>query len=248
MSEPTTVTLGGGGVAHYWRAGGGRPVLYLHSHVAPVGEGEFFRLLAERFEVVMPLAPGFADLDELAGFEAISDLVLFYDDLLRHLGLDVVAVVGHGFGGMIAAELAAHFPERVGRLALVSPFGLWDDDDPVADLARVLPPDPYKPGPDDGDGAAADARVVAFSVGMTAANRWLWPFPDQGLSKRLHRVQARTCIYWGVDDEVNPHSYAGRFAAAIRGASVEQIAGRHLLVEEQPDEMAKRIGEFLLGN
>jgi pimeloyl-ACP methyl ester carboxylesterase len=39
-------------------------------------------------------------------------------------------VVGASFGGWIAAELAALYPERVGRLVLVDALGLWLDAHP----------------------------------------------------------------------------------------------------------------------
>ena len=38
---------------------------------------------------------------------------MHYDDLFEALGLDGVPVIGHSFGGMIAAELAPHYPHRV---------------------------------------------------------------------------------------------------------------------------------------
>ena len=36
--------------------------------------------------------------------------MLFYNELLDALGLDRATVVGHSFGGMVAAELAANSP------------------------------------------------------------------------------------------------------------------------------------------
>ena len=40
-------------------------------------------------------------------------------------------MVGHSFGGMLAAEFAAAMPRSVGRLVLIDPVGLWRDDHPV---------------------------------------------------------------------------------------------------------------------
>ena len=47
-----------------------------------------------------------------------SWLVLYYDELLGALGLDSAALVGHSFGGMVAAEIAASFPSRVDTRAV----------------------------------------------------------------------------------------------------------------------------------
>ncbi len=65
---------------------------------------------------------------------------LAYDELLSALGLVQAHLCGHFFGGMVAAELAAVFPARAARLALVSPLGLWLDRAPPADVV-ILPPD-----------------------------------------------------------------------------------------------------------
>ena len=46
-------------------------------------------------------------------------------------------MVGHSFGGMVAAELAANNPERVTKLVLIAPIGLWRDDAPVPDIAGI---------------------------------------------------------------------------------------------------------------
>ena len=51
-----------------------------------------------------------------------------------------VPVIGTSFGGMMACELAAHRPERVSKMVLLDPIGLWRDDAPVAPY-MVMPPE-----------------------------------------------------------------------------------------------------------
>ena len=253
MTEtPTTTRLRGGQKAHYWRLGTGRTLVYLHSFLWPTDDMTFVNRLSGAFDVIMPLAPGYEDSDELLELDDGHDLALFYDDLLRELGVSgPIDVVGHSFGGMIAAELAAHFPERVRRLALVAPYGLWADDEPTADLARIparsirsslsmaAQAEAGRSGPMDIE------EALAVNRGMTAALKFLWPFPDGGLSKRLHRISAPTQIYWGQDDKVNPPSYAKRFASLVEGAAIEVVPGGHLLIQDAPDEMADRVIGFM---
>jgi pimeloyl-ACP methyl ester carboxylesterase len=50
---------------------------------------------------------------------------------VRPLKLAAPAVVGHSFGGLLAAEIAAASRKSVGRLVLIDPVGLWLDDHPV---------------------------------------------------------------------------------------------------------------------
>ena len=66
------------------------------------------------------------------------DLVIFYEELLDELGLERTYLVGHSYGGLLAAELAAHCPQRVARLALVGSLGLWLED---THRRRLLYPD-----------------------------------------------------------------------------------------------------------
>ena len=48
-------------------------------------------------------------------------------------------MVGQSFGGMLALELAAHFPSLFSRVVVLDPIGLWLDDHPVANWVAVAP-------------------------------------------------------------------------------------------------------------
>jgi len=40
----------------------------------------------------------------LEQLDGLSDLILYYDDLFDRLGLERVDLIGHSFGGMVAAD------------------------------------------------------------------------------------------------------------------------------------------------
>jgi pimeloyl-ACP methyl ester carboxylesterase len=281
-----------------FRGGEGRPLVYLHGGTAVTATDPFALALARRHEVVAPVHPGFRDLEEIDDLRDVHDLALYHDDLLRALGLGPVAVVGHSFGGMVAAELAAHVPDRVARLVLAAPFGLWRDEEPVADLFAAFPADvapllwadpsseaaqaamasmlatipvPGSPGTEagspaaSGDGgsagagfaqggprtATADASVlvrllVEMVPAMATIGKYLWPIPDKGLERRLHRVSAPTLLLWGAEDRLVPPSYAEAFAARLPSARVEILdkAG-HMLVLERLEDVARLVEEFV---
>ena len=44
-------------------------------------------------------------------------------------------------GGWFAAEVAAMQPNRVSKLVLIAPVGLWNDDYPVKDFFAMTPPE-----------------------------------------------------------------------------------------------------------
>ena len=140
--------------------------------------------------------------------------------------------------GMVAAEFAAVYPERLRKPVLIDPLGLWRDDAPVADYllcypdkrAELLLGDPASAGvkaklalPDD---AEAKIKMTLDRVSTLAAvSHFLWPIPKRGLTKRLHRTKADTLIVWGEQDKLISPVYAKDFAAQIGGSRVEMIAG-----------------------
>ncbi len=113
-------------------AGSGPPVVFLHGAYGLTWD-PFLDGLAEHFTVYAPEHPGttLGDPDGIKPLDNLWDLVLYYDELFDQLGLDNPTVIGHSFGGMVAAEIAACYPQRVGKLVLLSPIGLWRDDVPV---------------------------------------------------------------------------------------------------------------------
>ena len=240
------------GPQHEVLTGGTGPTLvWLHGVQRTEADDPVLAALAERFTVVAPQMPGRADLAELDDLRDIHDLALHYDSLFQALGLGSVTLVGHSFGGMLAAEIAAHTPTRVGRLVLASPMGLWNDDYPVEDmLAR-----PYRqieewlwrgssaPPPERGAVDADNLYELVTAVG--AVTRYTWPIPDKGLRRRLHRVSAPTLILFGEADAFVSCRYGAEFEAAIDGAESRIMPGGHMSPYEQPEAFARIVEAFV---
>ncbi len=221
----------------------------------------FLEELAGSFTVHAPEHPGTTPgrPDDVYQLDGLWDLVLCYQELLDGLGLDRAAFVGHSFGAMVACELAAAYPHRVSRLALVDAVGLWRDDAPVlnwmllnpAELPAYVFRDPegdaarrlFAPAED--PEARAMARVQTMWA-MGATGKFIWPIPDKGLKKRIHRVTAPTLLVWGKDDRLVPPVYAEEFARRIAGARVATVdqAG-HASQLEQPETVARLVRDFL---
>src|SRR4029078_13311263 len=89
--------------------------------------------------VLAPRHPGFLDSDELEELRDVHDLALYHEELVQQLGVHSLPGIGHSFGGMVAAEYAAHYPTRVSKLVLVAPVGLWNEASPVADFFTAFP-------------------------------------------------------------------------------------------------------------
>ncbi len=248
--ETERVKLRAGPEQEVLRGGRGPPLVWLHGVRRTAPGDPVLEALAEGWSIVAPQIPGRSDLAELDELRDIHDLALHYDSLFEALGLDQVTLVGHSFGGMLAAEIAAHTPKRVARLVLAAPLGLWTDDYPVEDLLarpygqidELLWRGGSVPAPERGPQDAEALYEAVTAVGAVA--RYTWPIPDKGLRRRLHRISARTLILFGQDDAFVPCRYGAEFEAGIEGAEARIIPGSHMAPYEDPTGFAHMVGTF----
>ena len=241
-------------------AGEGPPLVYLHS-AAGMAWDPFLERLASDFTVHAPQVPGTTPgrPGAIREVDDLWDLVLVYEEAIRTLGLDRPAVIGQSFGGMLALELAAAYPTLFSRVIVFDPIGLWLDDHPVAnwvaaapeELAALLFADPEGEIarsalalPDDPDEQVAAIATAAWAIGSTA--KFVWPLPDKGLGKRLHRVAVPTLIVWGKDDRLVSSAYAQEFGRLIAGSRVEVLDDcGHIPQLEQPEKTLALVTDFL---
>jgi pimeloyl-ACP methyl ester carboxylesterase len=205
------------------------------------------------WDVVVPTIPG---LDGRAGFIAPDDHVSWLTvvwDALDATGALPCPVVGASLGGMLAADLAVFRPEAVTALALLAPFGVFDEAHPGFDVYAVPlaermghlfakgVPEPFvdrfsELGPDDGPVARYICDIAAASM--------LWPLGDRGLAGRLHRLRDPALVLWGELDELLPVEVSTAWSA--HGLTVEVVPGAgHLLEWDVPDTVAARLVDFL---
>jgi pimeloyl-ACP methyl ester carboxylesterase len=160
---------------------------------------------------------------------------------------------------MVACELAAAYPRRVRRLTLIDPIGFWRDADPIVNWVKLSPAElpnyifrnpaieaaQRLLGPSEPPDAAIAARVRLMWA-MGATSKFIWPIPDKGLKKRIHRVSAPTLIVWGADDRLVPTVYAEEFSRRLAGAQVHIIEGAgHAPHVEHPATVAGLVRDFL---
>ena len=222
----------------------------------------FLDELAQTFTVYAPEHPGTTPdaPDDVYHLDGLWDLVLCYDELLQALGLQSAALVGHSFGGMVACEVAAAYPGRARRLALIDPLGFWRDADRITNWMLLEPaalrahvfrdPDGEAArrllgGPGDPDALVAARIRVAWAMGTTG--KFIWPLPDKGLKKRIHRVTAPTLLIWGKEDRLVPPVYADEFARRLPDARIQTVDGAgHAPHLEQPAMVARMLRDFLV--
>jgi pimeloyl-ACP methyl ester carboxylesterase len=160
---------------------------------------------------------------------------------------------------MFAAEFAAARPDLVKKLILVSPLGLWIPETPVTDIFILLPHElpGYLVGDVNNPALAtmftppADEDEMANSIylrltNFSATGKFIWPIPDKGLKKRIHRIKAPTLILWGDADRLTPPAYGPLFQSKIANSTLVVIPTvGHMLPVENTPEFDKEIHAFL---
>jgi pimeloyl-ACP methyl ester carboxylesterase len=180
---------------------------------------------------------------------SLAGLARRVDAICRALDVPRCPVVGHSFGGVIAAKLAIEFPERVSALvavnsALVSP-GRWQ-------LVRLGVPGPHYRMAAGGSVVRAFARAqrqpetFAHIIGSI---RWML---STDLANELPTLRARglpSAILWALETCLSEH--LGLRAAELMGARFLAVAPTgdpldHLWPLRDPEMFVDRVAQAVL--
>jgi abhydrolase domain-containing protein 6 len=258
VSEPETRTVEvNGHPCRIWRKGQGPTLGFLAGFGGLPRWVPVLDRLAERRTVIVPSLPGFPGATGHAVLDTHLDWLLAVRQLLQAAGLDGADLAGSSVGASLAAEMAALWPHSVRRLALVAPFGLFDEKEPpadpwaqkAADLPALLCADPenwkrLKAAP---EGANSVEWPIEQTRASEAAARIFWPLGNTRLEKRLPLIAAPTLLLWGERDRVMPRSYAQRFVRAIKGETKTVVipGAGHLAELDQPAAVASAILDWM---
>jgi|SRR5579862_9717957 len=255
MAEPifSTITLCGASVSMK-RAGTGQPLVAVHGGGGSPRFLPAMRALSEKFDVIVPQAPGFGGTEAPPWLETIADLANFYLEFLDRLDLHRVHLVGLSLGGWVAAELAVRNASRLASLTLM--------DAPGIDAPGVERLDPSRLSDEEAvranyfDAKLADEAVVrTFNpqndsvrranqriVAKLASDRG---YHDPQLQRWLHRIRIPTLLIWGENDRMFPPAYGEAWHKAIASSRLVVLPRcGHLPIQEQPDEFATLVAEF----
>jgi pimeloyl-ACP methyl ester carboxylesterase len=106
---------------HFWGGGQGVPLLLLHS---AWGDAEMcwrgvWDELSRYFTVIAPDLPGFGGSSPLSG-PSLRAIAKALKELLDTLDIGPAVIVGNSFGGAVARQFAADFPDATSRVILVN--------------------------------------------------------------------------------------------------------------------------------
>jgi 3-oxoadipate enol-lactonase len=187
--------------------------------------------------------------------------------LLDHLGIEKAHIVGVSMGGMIAQELAINYPERVGRLVLMSSlakqpdgqvadwwlgFGEWAREqgaDPRQFLTYTLPWLFTA-------NLLGNTAMVSAAVNQSAMDPY--PISTEGFKgqaaaarahdtvERLAQIKSPTLVLVGKEDVLTPVAYSQVLAERIPGARLQILEhGGHGMTLEYAADVNNALLAFL---
>ena len=242
---------------HLARAGSGRPVLVLHHDIGSPDRLTFYDELANRFDVLVPHHPGYGKSERPQWLRSVRDVGVMYQSMLSDLAVDRVSLIGLGFGGWIAVEMAMMAPRDFHRLVLVGAMGLKPPEGDILDQAIVSYLDYARAGFHDQAafaniyGDVSTDQLVEWNLCREMCFRIAWkPYMySQTLPHLLGGVRAPALVVWGDDDKVVPKSAGERYAALLPKARFETVrTAGHCVEMEQPRALARLVIGFIEEN
>ena len=118
-------------------AGEGPPLLLLHRSTGYVAWGPLKDELSASFRVIVPDLPGYGRSERPDWAREPRDVAVLLQRLIEGLDLEGVTLVGLGFGGFIAAEMATLNESRLASLVLVGAAGLKPSEGEILDQMLI---------------------------------------------------------------------------------------------------------------
>lgn len=185
--------------------------------------------------------------------------------LMTSLGIEKATLIGNSLGGRIAWKFAAHHPELVNRLVLISPDGFESPGFEygkrphvpavVKAMRYILPKAMLRQNlaPSYGDPTLLDASTVDryydLLLAPGARDAMILRMEQTVLEPpepALQRISAPTLLLWGTRDAMIPISNADDYLRNIKGATLVKLEGLgHVPHEEAPETALRPVEEFL---
>ncbi len=253
-SPTTTMELAGLSLT-YESSGEGSPLMILPHETGAMGAAPFREALATSHRVVAPTLPGWDGTARAEWMRSVRDMAVLLNLALDKRDANQIDLVGLGFGGWIAAEMATMNQGRIGHLILVNPMGLQPEEGEIMDqfllgheaYLEAGYHDPSRMAAHYAEGRPSVDELVEQDENREMTARIAWkPFMfSQTLAELLSAVQTPTRVIVSAHDQVVPESCGRQYVAAMPNATLERIddAG-HFLELEQPAALAQAIQSF----
>jgi pimeloyl-ACP methyl ester carboxylesterase len=249
-----TIIEAAGNRMHISRAGSGRPLLVLHHDIGTLDRLPFYDRLAERFAVLVPQHPGWGRSARPQWLRSARDIAAIYQGLLAELDINGCSLLGLGFGGWIAAEMASFAPRAFHRLVLVGAMGIKPPQGEILDQAIISYIAYPQAGFHDQEafhrlyGDVSTDQLEQWDIAREMCFRVAWkPYMySQTLPHLLGGIRTPALLVWGDNDRHVPLSAGQAYARALRSSRLEVISAcGHFVEMEKPDALADLVTSFI---
>ncbi|MCU1401150.1 MAG: alpha/beta hydrolase fold [Acidimicrobiales bacterium] len=252
----------------YMREGSGPRLLFVNGSGATLAaSGPMLSVYSRQFDLLAHDQRGLGETEAPAGPYTMAEYAADAAGIADAIGWDTYRVVGVSFGGMVAQELAATFPERIERLALVctSPGGEGGASYPLHTLADKSDADraaiglrildtrftPEWLAEHEGDrmlaGVMADRTAVTKSAEVLRGERLqLEARSHHDVFDRLPNITCPTLVASGRYDGIAPPENGAAIAGQIPDAELRVYEGGHAFFFQDPQAMPDILA-FLAG-
>ena len=232
------------------RGGSGPSLLVLHHETGNPGWLPFHDALGESRDIILPTLPGWDGTERGDWMRSVRDIAAVCSLLLDALEVGQAEVVGLGFGGYIAAEMATLNQSRLTNLALVNAMGLQPDEGEIrdqfleahADYVKSCFADPATFTELYGEEISTE-QLIAWDANreMTARTAWKPFLYSQTLPHLLPNVNTPTKVIRGAQDTVVPAAAAQQYVELLGNAELIEIEGGHHLESDAAEALASAV-------
>lgn len=227
-----------------YTSGTGHPVLYLHSAYG-VRLSPALEHLAESFRFCVPVLPGFDGTPRHERLRSIPDLADLAADIIETEIKEPCDVIGHSFGGWIAAWLAVRHPTKIRQVVLCAAAGFRPegvgglDADPETLRRRMFAhPETVTPEQKTPDVLQQNRGMIGHYHGGAATDHDLVPL--------LREIEAETLVLHGTKDGIVPKESARLLREKIPHAHLIYVYdAAHSVDTDQPERYTQVVGDFL---
>lgn len=221
----------------------GKTLVFLHGWQQNKGSfASFLPYLDKNYKKVLIDLPGFGKTPQPKEVFSSYDYAHEISSWLKLKKFKKITLLGHSFGGKIAAILAAENPKMVENLILIASSGLPKPQKKInLFINKFVPPFLKKNlGPhfiklftsDDYQNAGEMLPIFKKVV-------------KEDISSDFAKIITPTLIIWGKNDEAVPLRFGQKIHHLIRDSHFRIFEGGHFVFWERPKEVAYSINDFL---
>ncbi|MBV8851085.1 MAG: alpha/beta fold hydrolase [Methylobacteriaceae bacterium] len=249
------------GLVSAGKCGSGPGLWLFHSLLADRGSfAKVIEPLAKGFTVYVPELPGFgASRGVEGGLAAVADRM---EQAIRSVYEEQPIVLGNGYGGFVALQMAIRHAGLVSKLVLADCGARFSNEgrqaflnmanaakaggvEAICDVAmrRLFAPAFQAENP----ALVAERRVAFLAVDKAVVIAACHTLATMDLTPDLDRVRCPTLVLVGQEDEATPPFMSEQLAAGLKNAQLHVLPGcAHVPQLQDPIRFLERVRSFLM--